>query len=161
MLYIFFIIPLIFNKDKSALSFLFIFLSFILGFRILFKTTIVPLAASFKYVIFTIIWLSITLGYVLSTNPILGGAFGFQVNLWLTSIIGNWGMGLFLVLTLLLFLIINFNISFDFLSNLVTSKDRRKGNRSCSRKSQRTKDCEARSAKWIPRWSQRSKRTTS
>ena len=42
-------------------SFLFVFLSFILGFRILFKSAILPLGKAFKYSIFSIVWLSISL----------------------------------------------------------------------------------------------------
>ena len=103
----------IFNGFGIA-SFLFIFLSFILGFRILFKSNLLPLGKSFKYATFSIVWISITLTYLLPSTPILGGSFGFQTNLWLSSIIGNIGIILFLILTILIFLVLNFNISFDF-----------------------------------------------
>ncbi|NQX97790.1 MAG: DNA translocase FtsK, partial [Flavobacteriales bacterium] len=97
-------------------SFLFVFLSFILGFRILFKSNLLPLGASFKYTIFSIVWISIILSYLTPSTPILGGAFGFQTNLWLSSIVGSIGILLFLVLTILIFLVLNFNISFNFFS---------------------------------------------
>jgi DNA segregation ATPase FtsK/SpoIIIE, S-DNA-T family len=103
----------IFNGFGVA-SFLFIFLSFILGLRVLLKVTLLPLGKSFKYSIFSIVWISITLSYILPSMPILGGAFGFQSNIWLSSFIGNIGVLLFLALSLLLFLVINFNISFNF-----------------------------------------------
>ncbi len=96
-------------------SFLFVFLSFILGFRILLKSNLLPLGKSFKYSIFSILWLSILLNYLTPSIPILGGAFGFQTNLWLSSIIGNVGILLFLILSILIFSVINFNISFNFL----------------------------------------------
>ncbi|MDB4533726.1 DNA translocase FtsK [Vicingaceae bacterium] len=96
-------------------SFLFVFLAFILGFRVLFKSNIVPLGKSFKYSIFSIVWLSIALNYILPSTPILGGAFGFQTNIWLGSIIGSVGVLLFLILSGLIFLVFNFNISFNFL----------------------------------------------
>jgi DNA segregation ATPase FtsK/SpoIIIE, S-DNA-T family len=99
-------------------SFLFIFLTFILGFRTLFKTNIVPLGSAFKYSTFAIVWSSVALGYVFPNMPILGGAFGFQTTLWLSSFIGSLGVILFLALTMLLFLVVNFNISF----NLFTKK---------------------------------------
>jgi len=94
-------------------SFLFVFSSFILGFRVLFKSNLLPLGKSFKYTLFSIIWLSITLNYILPSSPILGGAFGFQTNLWLNSIIGGVGTLLFLILTALVFSVLNFNISFN------------------------------------------------
>jgi len=95
-------------------AFLFVFLFFIVGFRVLFKSNILPLGKCFKYAIFSIVWISISLSYLVPSTPILGGAFGFQTNLWLSSIIGNIGILLFLALTVLLFLVINFNISFNF-----------------------------------------------
>ncbi|MDG1477779.1 MAG: DNA translocase FtsK 4TM domain-containing protein [Vicingaceae bacterium] len=97
-------------------SFLFVFLSFILGFRILFKSNLLPLGKSFKYAIFSIVWLSISLNYLFASSPILGGAFGFQTNLWLSSTIGGVGILLFLVLTALIFSVLNFNISFNIFS---------------------------------------------
>ena len=60
----------IFNGFGIA-SFLFVFLSFILGFRILFKSNLLPLAKSFKHSIFSIVWISILLSYILPSNPIL------------------------------------------------------------------------------------------
>jgi S-DNA-T family DNA segregation ATPase FtsK/SpoIIIE len=94
-------------------SFLIVFIAFILGFRILFKTNLLPLGKTFRYSIFSIVWISISLSYLFPSTPILGGAFGFQTNLWLSSIIGNIGILLFLVLSVLIFLVLNFNISFN------------------------------------------------
>jgi S-DNA-T family DNA segregation ATPase FtsK/SpoIIIE len=106
----------IFNGFGVA-SFLFVFLSFILGFRVLFKSSLLPIGKSFKYAIFSLIWVSILLSYVIPSVPILGGAFGFQTNIWLSSILGGVGVLLFLVLSLLLFLVLNFNISFNLFSS--------------------------------------------
>jgi len=104
-------------------SFLFVFLSFILGFRILFKIKLLPLGKSFTYAVFAIIWLSITFGFLFHDHAILGGVFGFQSNLWLKSILGNIGIGLLLLLSLFLFLIFNFNISFNLLTTQKTNDD--------------------------------------
>ncbi|MCB9365315.1 MAG: DNA translocase FtsK 4TM domain-containing protein [Flavobacteriales bacterium] len=94
-------------------AFLIPFLTFLIGFRILFKTSLLPLSKSFRYTVFSILWLSIALGYIFSKIAILGGSFGYQTNIWISSIIGNIGVGLFLFLSLLIFLVFNFNISFD------------------------------------------------
>jgi len=107
-------------------SFLFVFLSFILGFRILFKSNLLPLGKSFKYTLFSIIWLSIAFNYILPSSPILSGSFGFQTNLWLNSIIGGVGILLFLILTALVFSVLNFNISFNFFptkNNVISEVD--------------------------------------
>jgi len=106
---------LIFN-GFGVTAFLFPFLIFLIGFKILFKSNLLPLFKSFKYSLFSIVWLSITFAYVFSNHSILGGAFGYQINSWLTSIVGNIGVGLTLALALLIFLVFNFNISFNFFS---------------------------------------------
>ena len=100
-------------------SFLFVYLTFLVGFKILFKITLLPIGKSFKYSLFSILWISITLSYILPSSPILGGALGYQTNIWLNSTIGGIGILLFLGLSLLIFLVLNFNISF----NLFQSKD--------------------------------------
>ncbi len=101
----------IFNGFGVA-SFLFVFLTFILSFRILFKSNLLPLGKSFKYALFSLVWASVALSYLLPSIPLLGGGFGFQTNVWLGSIIGSIGVLLFLVLSGLIFLVFNFNISF-------------------------------------------------
>lgn len=97
-------------------SFIFSFLAFILGFRLLFKVELLSLKKSFNYCLFSIVWLSVALAFVFSKQPILGGAFGYQSNIWLISILGKIGIGLVLVFSLLIYLIINFNISFGSIS---------------------------------------------
>ncbi|MCB0380218.1 MAG: DNA translocase FtsK [Flavobacteriales bacterium] len=93
-------------------SFIFTLLFFILGFRILFKVELLSLKKTFNYSIFSIVWLSIALGFLFAKQPILGGTFGYQTNLWLISIVGKIGVGFILLLSLLIYLIINFNFNF-------------------------------------------------
>lgn len=101
----------IFNAFGVA-SFLFCFLFFIVGFKALFKIKLVPFNKAFAYSLFTIVWLSVVMAYVLKSYPILGGTFGFQSTVWLTSIVGSVGVGLLLFLSLLIFIVLNFNVSF-------------------------------------------------
>ncbi len=101
----------IFNAFGVA-SFLFCFLFFIVGFKALFKIKLVPFNKAFAYSLFTIIWLSVVLAYIFKSYPILGGTFGFQSTVWLTSIVGSVGVGLLLFLSLLIFIVLNFNVSF-------------------------------------------------
>lgn len=93
-------------------SFIFTLLFFVLGFRILFKVELLSLKKTFNYSIFSIVWLSVALGFLFTKQPILGGTFGYQTNLWLISIVGKIGVGFILLLSLLIYLIINFNFSF-------------------------------------------------
>ncbi|MBI2281293.1 MAG: DNA translocase FtsK 4TM domain-containing protein [Bacteroidetes bacterium] len=95
-------------------SFIFAFLFFLLGFRILFKVELFPIKKIILYSTFAIVWLSIAFAFVFAKQPILGGTFGYEATLWLISIVGKIGVGLVLTFSLLIFLITNFNISFDF-----------------------------------------------
>ena len=101
-------------------SFIFVYLIFLIGFKILFKVSLLPIGKSFKYSIFSILWISITLSYILPSSPILGGALGYQTNIWLASTIGGIGILLFLGLSLLIFLVLNFNISFNIFQSKET-----------------------------------------
>lgn len=101
----------IFNGFGVA-SFLFSLLFFIVGFRALFKVALLPIKKMFVYSFFSLLWLSVTMAYLVKSVPILGGVFGFQSTLWLSSLAGNMGVGLLLAFSLILFLIINFNLSF-------------------------------------------------
>ncbi|MGE0561189.1 MAG: DNA translocase FtsK 4TM domain-containing protein [Flavobacteriales bacterium] len=102
-------------------SFIFCLIFFVLGFRILFKVELLSLKKTFNYSIFSIVWLSVALGFIFVKQPILGGTFGYQTNLWLVSIVGKIGVGLILTLSLLIYLIINFNFSFA-LNNTILPK---------------------------------------
>ncbi len=103
-------------------SFIFAFLFFLLGFRILFKVELLPIKKMLLYSMFTIVWLSIVLGFVFAKQPILGGTFGYEANLWLISVVGKIGVGLVLAFALLFFLITNFNISFNIFKFNSTEK---------------------------------------
>ena len=85
---------------------------FIVGFKALFKIKLVPFNKAFAYSLFTIVWFSVVLAYIFKSYPILGGTFGFQSTVWLTSIVGSVGVGLLLFLSLLIFIVLNFNVSF-------------------------------------------------
>ena len=103
-------------------SFVFALLFFVLGFRILFKVELLPIKKMLLYSMFTIVWLSIALGFVFAKQPILGGTFGYEANLWLISVVGKIGVGLVLAFALLIFLITNFNISFNIFKFSSTEK---------------------------------------
>lgn len=104
-------------------SFIFIFLLFITGVRILFQISVVPLRKTFKYSVLALLWISTFLGHVISHSELLffGGKFGFQMSHWLSSILGGIGTTLFLVFVLLVFSVITFNLSFGWLKNIFLS----------------------------------------
>ena len=63
---------------------------------------------SFNNALFTIVWISISLSFF--TEPsILGGVFGFQMNIWLSTWLGKIGTGLLLFFSLSAFIVAKFN----------------------------------------------------
>ena len=96
-------------------SFLFVLLSFLIGVRIIYKVSLLPIKRTLKYSFFSVIWISVALGYIFNNSyHFLGGGFGYTVNHWLNLIVGSIGTGFFLFFSLLTFLVVSFNISFDW-----------------------------------------------
>lgn len=112
------------GKIGAVFSFLFIKNSFgiasalfvawlvILGGKMLFNTQIFPLAKGTVYTLFGLFWISVTLAFVLPNEKhlILSGAFGYQINVWLNSVIGKIGTGILLFFLMVSFLIIEYNL---------------------------------------------------
>ncbi len=100
----------------GVISFLFVLLLLVTGLKLFLNIKLLPIGLTYKYTFFSLIWFSITFGY-LFTNPdyrILGGIFGFEANAWLNGIFGSIGTGLLLLFTFMSFLIIAYNLSFKW-----------------------------------------------
>ncbi|HVA98965.1 MAG TPA: DNA translocase FtsK 4TM domain-containing protein [Bacteroidia bacterium] len=95
-------------------AFIFVFLFFIIGIKILFNITLLPLARSLKISFFLLIWISATLGLVFQNNFSPGGGMGYNINLWLNQTIGKAGNVFLILFSFLGFLVMAFNISFDW-----------------------------------------------
>ncbi|QCR20940.1 DNA translocase FtsK [Pontibacter sp. SGAir0037] len=89
---------------------------FFAGTRIVFKRVTISLSYVLGFCSFSMLWLSLTLGYIVFvTNTVdmlgyLGGGIGIETAIWLNSLIG-WGTGLFLAFLMVLFLVFFFNIT--------------------------------------------------
>ncbi|MCC7332077.1 MAG: DNA translocase FtsK 4TM domain-containing protein [Flavobacteriales bacterium] len=97
-------------------SFIIAFVLFIVGIKLFFKTEVISTRKLFFHSLFFIVWFSVCLSFVLNKIPILGGAFGYQSNIWLSSVIGNIGVGLILLFSIISYLIVNYNFSFASIS---------------------------------------------
>ena len=97
-------------------SFIFTGVLFIIGYRLLFKVKILSIWKTLGYAAFSIIFLSLTLGFIhgfLTNYPhFLEGEFGFWTNRLLAAQIGVPGVGGLLIFTSLTVLIICFNLDF-------------------------------------------------
>tara|TARA_B100000900_G_scaffold363609_1_gene337717 strand:+ start:658 stop:2997 length:2340 start_codon:yes stop_codon:yes gene_type:complete len=89
-------------------SFLFPIIFFLLGIKLTFEKQIFNLRKLFANTLFTIVWISICLSFF--TEPsILGGVFGFQMNIWLSTWLGKIGTALLLFFSLSAFIVAKFN----------------------------------------------------
>ncbi|WP_299985369.1 DNA translocase FtsK [uncultured Pontibacter sp.] len=97
-------------------AFFLIPISFFAGSRIVFRWKTVSMSYVLGLCTFSMLWLSLTLGYiVLTTGTVgeygfMGGGIGIETAIWLSSLIG-WGSGLLLGFLLLIFLVFFFNIT--------------------------------------------------
>ncbi len=85
----------------------------VIGIRLLINLQLLPLGKMLRYSFFVGIWFSLTLGFLFSSSmAFLGGTFGYQGVRYLNGLIGFAGSGMFLLLYLLIFLVVVFNVSF-------------------------------------------------
>ena len=90
-------------------------LLFIIGSKVVFRKEVLPTYSIFKFIFFSIFWISLLLGYItLETNnpawSFLSGGIGYELALLFNSLMG-WGTYLFLIFALLVFVIYYFNIT--------------------------------------------------
>ncbi|MEM7108978.1 MAG: DNA translocase FtsK 4TM domain-containing protein [Bacteroidota bacterium] len=89
---------------------------FVLGYRIVFKRTLVSLFSATVFTFFSTCWISILFGYMVYNSEgvsewgFLGGAVGYEIALVLEGLIG-WGTLLLLIFSFLVFVIYFFNVT--------------------------------------------------
>jgi S-DNA-T family DNA segregation ATPase FtsK/SpoIIIE len=97
-------------------SFIFVGISFLLGFKIVFKIALLPFKKTFAYSFFALVFMSTAFGFVFQSGKILflGGAFGYEMNQWLSGTFGNIGAGLAIGFVFVTFLVVAFNFKLKF-----------------------------------------------
>ncbi len=112
-------------KWFGVASFIFVFLFFLFGFKVLLNVSLLPLKRSLKISLFSLVWLSLFFSFFFSDQLFyLGGAVGYELDNYLQSILGLAGTGLLIFFTLSVFLILSFNAAeylkqaFAYLSNI-------------------------------------------
>lgn len=104
-------------KWFGVASFIFVFIFFVLGYRLLFKVAVFPVAKALAYSFFFLVFVSVLAGYLNGFfSPIphfLEGVFGYQTNQWLAATLGKTGILGLLVFAALVFVIIAFNPDFS------------------------------------------------
>ncbi|MCA5004477.1 FtsK/SpoIIIE family DNA translocase [Sphingobacterium bovistauri] len=106
-------------------SFLFVLLSFVIGYKFLYQKSILPIWKTLLYSIIGIIFLSVTLGfiqdYIADTPHILEGKFGYWINQLLNAQIGKYGVGGIIIFAYLTALILIYNLDLKFASNKLSA----------------------------------------
>jgi|GEM_PF-2175832 len=104
-------------------SFLFIVVLFVIGYKFLYKKSILPVWKTLLYSAVAILFLSVTFGFIqdfiYDTPHILEGKFGFWTNQILKSqvgVVGTAGLLIFILLTALV-LLYNLDLKWSFQSN--------------------------------------------
>lgn len=93
-------------------SYFFVIFFFLIGFRILFKVSLLPIKKTTKYGLFAMIWLSLFLGYFFQGDLFfLGGAAGYEMNEVLNATLGKVGNGILIFFILIIFFVSVFDIS--------------------------------------------------
>ncbi len=112
------------HKWFGIASYILLFTVFTLGTRLLFNWQLHPMTKILRYSFFIIVWISLLMGFIFhSDNLFMGGGFGYFGYMWLKSLIGSVGTGIFLFLYGLAFMIIVYNIDLKFKKGLVQYDD--------------------------------------
>jgi len=87
---------------------------FVVGFKILFGFSILPIGRTIRFSFFVVVWLSTALAYALHSSDMLvfAGGYGYIINQTLSGILGFIGTGALLSFTFIGFLVAAFNIPF-------------------------------------------------
>ncbi|MCF8284681.1 MAG: DNA translocase FtsK [Sphingobacteriales bacterium] len=97
-------------------SFLIAFCSFLIGYRLLFKVSIMKLGRTLAYSLFFLIFISIATAFVISFVKtdlyFLAGAYGIQMNEWFNQIVGRTGTAGLLAFAGLSCAIVAYNVEF-------------------------------------------------
>lgn len=96
-------------------SFWFPLLALAAGLRLLTGSAVLPLSKIFRFGLFFTVYGSILLGYAMRNNWFFpGGVFGYEISAWLNGIVGIIGTGLLLFTVAVGFLVVVFNVNFNF-----------------------------------------------
>jgi S-DNA-T family DNA segregation ATPase FtsK/SpoIIIE len=97
-------------------SFAFVFIFFIIGYRLLFKIRLFSVSKMLAYTLFSMVFLSVAMGFfhafIIDYPHFLEGEFGFWSNRLLSAQVGSSGTGGILIFLGLTVLIIAYNIDF-------------------------------------------------
>jgi DNA segregation ATPase FtsK/SpoIIIE, S-DNA-T family len=101
------------KKGFGISSFLFALLAFVAGVRFLTGNGLLPFWKTLRYCFFILIWVSLAMGFIFTSNGLtmMGGTFGYEMNIWFNGLLGKIGTGFLLLFSISSFLIIVYNLN--------------------------------------------------
>ncbi len=114
-----------FKNGFGLTSFIFIPVLFITGIRLMNQNLQLPLRAVYKYAFLALLWFPLTFAFIFNAEKFgfpFGGAFGAYLHGELTHFVGWFGTLSLIVFSMLVFLVLKFNINFKLPVNLFRRK---------------------------------------
>ncbi len=103
------------HKWFGIASFILLFSIFTFGTKLLFKWQMYPILKILRYTFFIVVWTSLLMGFIFHKhNLFMGGGFGYFGFMWMKGLVGYTGTVLFLVLYVMMFMIVVYNVDFRF-----------------------------------------------
>ena len=103
-------------------AFILPYLIFRTGLFWLFRTKLSKLVISWNWGLFAMLWLSLTFGFFATSEKILSGVIGFQLNEYLQTFTGKTGLGIILLFLFLAYLTLRFKVTPEVIINKLKSK---------------------------------------
>ncbi len=105
-------------KGFGIASFVFVFVFFLVGFRLLFRESLVHMGKALGYSFFTLVYCSVFFGFLeqfkTHSPEFTAGIFGYQTNAWLKASIGTLGTAVLLFFMTLACLLFIYNWEFHW-----------------------------------------------
>lgn len=104
-------------KGVGLGAFILPYLLFLSSLYWLFKTKLSKLIISINWGLLSMMWISISFGFIHKTNSLLAGVVGYELNQYIQLFVGKTGLVISLIFLLLTFIIIKFKITPELLIN--------------------------------------------
>ena len=116
-------------KGFGIAAFFIVYQVFVTGFYILIKRKFAKIIISWNWGLLSMVWLSITLGFLHQKYALLSGIVGFEINNYLQTFLGKTGLAIVLVFLFFTYIIVRYKVTIDtYLENWKTHRAERQEN---------------------------------
>ena len=116
-------------KGFGIAAFFIVYQVFVTGFYILIKRKFAKIIISWNWGLLSMVWLSITVGFLHQKYALLSGIVGFEINNYLQTFLGKTGLAIVLVFLFFTYIIVRYKVTIDtYLENWKTHRAERQEN---------------------------------